>query len=160
MKVLYIPNQYKMTLEAETFELLYGKLCKSKLRRKPNYDMFERVLAQVEDIQGDKINCYYCILGNTSGSVQTDVLLLVKLDTAPGFKPIIIKNTIPCVINSCMEYMDYFNEALNYEYTITDSQTWNINELMIHVSDAYKEQFYVFMTHKYNIKLDEVVLFG
>ena len=151
---------YKMRLNTETFELLYGKLCKGKLKSNTSYTMFEKVLAQIEKIQGDKLNCYYCVLGDACGSICADVLLLVKLDTAPGFKPIIIKNTVPCAINSCMEYMDYFNEASRHEYTITDSQIWNINEIMVHINDVYKEKFYEFMVKKYNIKIDEVLLFG
>jgi hypothetical protein len=79
------------------------------------------------------------------------------MDDAPGFKPIVVKNTVPGCINQCMEYDNYMGETV--EYTILDCVMWSTPELLIRVNDIYKNGLYQFLAKKYILVKDEIVLF-
>lgn len=147
-------------LEHYTFEFHQGKLCKDKLRARPNNDVLVRILQQIVDLQDDKIDSYIGALPNEYGGGHdafiNDVLLLVKLDNAAGYKPIVIKNANPGIYQ-CMEYEHHMNETV--EYTISDYVQWNVDQLLIYVNDTYKNKLYQFLEKKYNIVEDEIVLF-
>ena len=147
-----------MELDNYYFELHYGRLCKDKLREKPNNNVLATIYEQVKHSQCEKIESYYCVLDNEyGGDTWFDVLLLIKMDDAPGFKPIVVKNTVPGCINQCMEYDNYMGETV--EYTILDCVMWSTPELLIRVNDTYKNGLYQFLAKKYILVKDEIVLF-
>ena len=146
-----------MTLETETFELTHGWLRKDLLRKKHHDESCRTILSLIENLSGDKVECYYSPLGDENrGDTYLDVLLLVK-EEEEGFKPIVIKNTIKCAVGRCVEYNNYKEGGV--EYSVVDYVTWNVDTLMKHVYDKYRCGLRDFLIKKYNLVRDEVILF-
>lgn len=149
-------------LELYTFEFHTGKLCKEKLRARPNNDTLAGILQHVDNFPGDKIDSYIGVLPNEYGGggggdiCMQDIILLVKQDNVAGYKPVVIKNARPA-IQQCMEYEEHVNDTV--EYAILYYETWNAEQLLIRVNDAYRGKLRQYLEQKYNIVEDEIIFF-
>jgi hypothetical protein len=148
-----------MTLEYEMFQISHGMLCKDRLRKKHHDESCRTILSLIENLPGDKVECYCSTLDNEyRGDTYFDVLLLVKTcEEEGGFMPIVIKNTMLCAVGRCIEYTDY-NEG-GVEYCVVDYENWNVDTLMKHVQEKYRDGLLDFLVKKYNLVRDEVILF-
>jgi len=134
------------------FNLEHGYLSKTTLAEnidEMDYDIIDKILSQMDCVDGDKIECYHGCLhsGLTDGEMVFDYLILYK--TAEGFKPMVVKNGVSC---GC--YMNYFEK-----YFEPSEIYFSMNELVDFVCHSSREKLYKFLDEKYNNIRQEVLLF-